>query len=161
MGTNILIPGNLPLESSLIGVATVELTDAQIKDLPTTAIQIVAAPGSDKYIHVIAASMVCDTSNGGYGNIDPDCVLSFQTSDGEVFCQQIQGSNLTTFLTDNSKRLMLLGTVLDNIYSAFLSSFENSPLLIKIYNAVAGNLTDGNALNIMRLKVYYTVVDLT
>jgi hypothetical protein len=50
--------------------ASVTLTDAQIKALPTTAVTILAAPTSPTRIyHLLGAYVVCDSSAGAYTNL--------------------------------------------------------------------------------------------
>src|SRR5687768_4998077 len=50
--------------------ATVTLTDAQIKALPTTSVQLIAAPGANKYIFVHGVSLVANiVTDGSYTNM--------------------------------------------------------------------------------------------
>lgn len=74
--------------SSPVSVATVTLTDAQIKALPTTAVQLVAAPGAGKMLVPFLVWMhltwVADYTNISanskiqvrYGTTDSSCALT-------------------------------------------------------------------------------------
>lgn len=53
----------------MILLATVVLTDEQIKALPSTAVQLVAAPGVGKYLVPLFYSMELDRSHGAYSNV--------------------------------------------------------------------------------------------
>lgn len=136
-------------------VASVELTDAQIKALPTTGIEIIAAQGSGKGIIVISGLAKLNSSGGAYGNVTANALI-------------IQGSTMPF----NVKQLQFLGVGLDDsagVYYGYSSPFndtnyappdqiDNVGISIKSQNT--GDFTGGNAANILEVTIYYVVVDL-
>jgi hypothetical protein len=155
--------------------ATVALNDAQIKALPTTAVQLVAAPGSGKYLNVHEAILTSDFTAGAYGNtsdtgfiyvsLDPNAgvVSLLMRNDGDSV------NPLGTFL-GAAKRATALIPYQNAIkpvlfsqgvvpYVGPVSERENLPLLIQAVNG-AGNFTGGNAANVMKVTLFYSVVNL-
>src|SRR5690242_19531048 len=77
--------------SSVVQTATKTLTDAQIKALPTTPIELVAAPGSGK---VIWWSMIVlrATIAGSYTNIGDRCSLGVESTPSILIANDAGGS---------------------------------------------------------------------
>jgi len=151
--------------------ATVELTDAQIKALPTTPIEIIAAQGSDKMIFAVFATLQLKNYVADYTNIDATASLqlvSTGTSAGTlVNVAQNLGTSLGNILAagDNTLNWLQLyqGIVSNTIVPAtgsIPSDFNNQNLAIKINNQGDGNLTDGDSSTTLKVTVYYVVVDL-
>lgn len=157
--------------------ADVVLTDAQIKALPTTAIDLIAAPGAGIIILPLDTVMVFKNSATAYTNISPDAFLS----------TQINGTRVSSFMGNDT----LLSSV--NQFSTFFNSTgallhrliyppsdpfgaadgwemmmfsigsdanANQPLQIKINNAALGNLTGGNAGNKILVSTTYRLITL-
>jgi len=137
--------------------ATVTLTDAQIKALPTTPIEIVAAPGANKitlissiilhldwtadYTNIAGINVVgalSGTNNGYMGGL--------LESAGDVSGLLANGQDSFAFLFPVSNSYIDNGLINDAFY---LKSLNNS-----------GNYTGGNAANTLKVTVYYIVVDL-
>jgi len=134
-------------------VASVELTDAQIKALPTTPIQLVAAQGAGKAIYILNANAVQKiVSNGFYTNITAtEFLLTTQSNDNSVF---IVDANALQEVTGT---WFCQGVVNSFSYSNLM---DNQPVRILMDNSGGGNFTGGNAANTLKVTVYYVVVDL-
>ena len=158
--------------ASIIQSATVTLTDAQIKALPTTGVEIVAAQGVNTIINPLNAVIVFNWA-ADYTNIDGACQLFIQADSGNStldFLRQADGNVVSDFFANgsstfiniqsNQKVANINGNTTVANSPAFISDFENQGLSIKINNGASGNLTGGNAANTLKVTVYYTVVDL-
>lgn len=154
--------------------ATVTLTDAQIKALPTTPIQILAAPGANK--------IICPQSfwfrliwAADYMNISPDCSLELRSGGSQSLGLKVLEnvvSGVTGLLAgggpDGSNAFMVGQFQVSSIFAgvngfAALSSLYdadimNLPLNIASNNA-DGNFTGGNAGNSLIVKVNYSIID--
>ena len=153
-----------PGAASIVHQATVLLTDAQIKALPTTPFEIVAAPGANWAFVPIAAALVIDTTAGAYATIDANASItvignitnlsSIVESDGQV----------TAFLT-GGERMAFLGQMYGGgVYGqAPVDSWSTySDRALQLYAASGGtNFTDGNAANTLRVSVEFRVFDVT
>jgi len=152
--------------------ATVTLTNAQIKALPTTAIEVVANPGATRFIVPISAVLIANTTAGAYTNINAAAQLSieyplintkaFALVDNNTFGQ-------TSNLLDGGNILvaMLSPFININVDTEPCAIFVNNdigivdnPLNIVMNNSSDGNLTGGDAANTLKVTVYYIVVDL-
>jgi hypothetical protein len=143
----------------------VTLTDADIKALPTTPFEIVAAVAG-KIILPLFLVLQVDTSAGAYTNI---------TAGVGQFIRGIVGTDMTARAL-NSGTLGAAAQVLANLPSiqeadatpptvnrfyAVLkdpAALTNVALELKSDNA-AGNFTGGNAANTMKVRAYYQLVD--
>lgn len=160
-GTNITLGGtaadpviNASGGSSLVLSETVTLTDAQIKALPTTPIQIVAAPGANKYIKYAGAVLVLDVTSGVYTNLNTSAMNLLRTGQNPLTVD-FSGA----YLEDDSNVWVYQDTSVNNDgIPVVLSELEN--LAIEISSQNTGNLTGGNAANTLKVTVYYVVVDI-
>lgn len=147
-------------------VASVTLTDAQIKALPTTGIQIIASPGAGKFLYPISAAIVHNWV-ANYTNIEGASFINITSSIGNynvlVGIYQSIGSSVSDLLAASESILAVCGqqnAQLANYADIPLSGVVNNGLMINMYNDVGGNLTGGNAANTLKVTVYYVVVDL-
>ncbi len=155
--------------------ATVTLTDAQIKALPTTPVPVVAALGAGFYILPVLAETQLDASAGAYTNIDAGAWGGFRINGWDLTAYIVNdatGSSPMSGVTD------LLGAASKN-FATFLplqapdfngwgpvaivrqapgSDINNQPLYVYFDNNGAGNFTGGNAANTWAIRVSYRKV---
>lgn len=132
-------------------VASVTLTDAQIKALPTTPVQIMAAPGANKVINVINIFNYLDATAGAYGNItNAEPSTYYDGTGGNISF----GGDLDMENPVKSFVIQPLPGILDITEDAI-----NKGVMYYLENG-ASNYTGGNAANTLKVTVYYTVVDL-
>lgn len=166
-------PINIEGGSSYLVKAEVTLTDAQIKALPTTPIQVADAPGADKFISLIHAVIILDNVNGGYGNIAGGTSTLVSFGVGELVALQTASSlyvesDMGDFEFPSSSPFPIMFSAPANIGTGLFAaagpadsnSVNNKPLYILGANGVNGNFTGGNAANTLKVTVYYVIVDL-
>lgn len=162
--------GDILLKKSLI------LTDAQIKALPTTPIELVAAPGVGKIIQLISANFILDNVAGAYvANADSSFTISFLAFGNQssvTVPQLVQGILQTAIANPYISEFSILPTVpgagtflgLNVAPSSFvltLDGVENCPLVIGDYWAGHGiNYTGGNAANTLKVNLWYDILTL-
>lgn len=178
-----IVGGNQAFTSDVLGVfkAKVDLTDAQIKALPTTPITLVPAPGAGKTIYMLGAFVRIDTANDGYGNISADPAASlFITFEGEgpgpaqgylgKVATNHQLNLLLTSFTNHTVLLSPITTAVIKDVSANVGGFvlaqidafdmENKALVLVVENAALGNFTGGDPANTGSITVVYAIVEL-
>lgn len=165
------------LTSGLVRVATITLTDAQIKALPTTPQTIIAAPGAGSYNNVLSYALNLNTVAGAYTNINTTySTLQIETANGNWLGPVIVNDDTTT--PDVTRLTGFLGAA----HSAFVrgpgafleapgepsgwivpasptqtTDYDNDLVRIAIDNNGSGALTGGNAANSLKITVTYTV----
>lgn len=167
--------------------ATVPLTNAQIKALPGTDIQLVAAPGASKMIVPLYAFLTADFAVA-YSGIDASSeypalwvaharlpiFLAEFINDPDSFATPL--TSLTDLLTGTNEFGAILWRMLPLAQSyitggapsnAFViaggagpgpGDLDNAPLKIGADNSI--NFTGGDAANSMKVTVLYTVLDI-
>jgi hypothetical protein len=175
---------DLVLGTTRCAVARVTLTDAQIKALPTTPIQLVAAPGSGYRIRLFGVTMRADTVAGAYTNLDATyaAIEVKYAGDGLWLVPAIVDDH--SFSPALEELTNFLGTAADQVWDGDNSSIgvdsggaagaleyvigrripvanvENKAIQISLDNNGSGALTGGNAANTLDVDVYYAVVAL-
>ena len=153
---------------------TVTLTDAQIKALPTTGVEVVPAPGAGQAIMPLFAVLVLDTSANYYDNIDAaaslqvgaDRMNSLLESSGAGSAGSVSG-----FLQAGApyyaillpaQRTMAVAASPSGGMVGFSGSSDDiqDAIMVIASNGAAGNFTQGHASNVMSITVHYTVIDL-
>jgi len=135
--------------------ATVTLTDAQIKALPSGNVEIIAAPGTGKYLYVNQVAFALNIV-GAYTNVTINIPPQLWYKTSEV---GIVDSTLDDFAFTTPDKY---GTLLNTYPQGYFASadIENRAIELNISNTGAGNFTGGNAANTLKVTVYYVVVDL-
>lgn len=154
-----LSDGEATLPDSIVATATITLTDAQIKALPTTGIEIVPAPGAGRvlrpYLALIISNFATVYTNLDAGNLG--MVIDDGAGDVTDYC------SMTGMMNSTTRKVASMGpySVTDDasgngvVPRLNLTGAENSPLTLFASNAAAGNLTGGNAANTLKVIVHY------
>lgn len=161
-------------EGGILKGTTTVLTDAQIKALPTTAVSLTGAPGTNNRIVPVFADCVTNFTAGAYTNIN---------ADGQIFAAlENQETGYLSFIPNDSRIPI---TYLDTLLSASARHFVlgqffyaepafgwgnlpsldavtaasyNVPFQLFADNNGSGNFTGGNAANTWTITPYYSVV---
>jgi hypothetical protein len=160
-------PANVDLVKAALGGSSpvvesdwVTIGNAAILTLPTTPVEIVAAPGAGFMLKFWGAELIVDTTTQPYGNIDAAANMSFQLHNGaRVSTILNEASDFyigDTFLAEGVYKVYF--TAADPPVRDFLSSFENAALDFRINNGGSGNLTGGDPANSARIKAFYSIV---
>lgn len=146
---------------------TVTLTDAQIKALPGTDVEIVPDVAAGKIVAVVGGLIYCDTNAGAYTNIDAAAEVFIQYSSGNEALSYIEEAvgGVSDLIGLGGIRVSLLGPVASHSFGTstvghVIGDIETAGLEISGNNAAAGSFTGGNAANSMKVTVFYVVVDL-
>lgn len=150
--------------------ASITLTNAQIKALPTTYQTVVAAPGADLLLMPVAAAVYIDATAGAYTNIDTSpadaegLTIAYGDWDEDAMTYFAMSGAAEAFLG------LLAGPYIRTPTPASLASlttftlrrtaanFLNQPLKLVAWNDT-GDYTGGHASNTGTVIVYYQTMD--
>jgi hypothetical protein len=150
-------------------VITKSLSDAEIKALPTTPIQLIPAPGAGKVIVPINAFVSITPWVANYTNINANAQL-YMADPAENFnittvLKQSNGNGVGNTLAwgeasvglINQKQIVSGVTLVSN--SGWnLADGENQPLMLFAANGGSGNFTGGDPGNVLKVTVSYMIV---
>lgn len=160
----------LPNSSGIVTVyqRKTTLTDAQIKALPTTPVELVPAPGADKLLAIskIAVGRLND-SGGIYTNLDDTAASFFTVAFGEGYdddasynflnLDSMIGNDLSTF---GSGSVLIWHSYNIESFQRVLPVVINKGLFCHVGNNGLGDFTGGHASNTLEVTVFYSIVDL-
>ena len=150
-------PAVSPTENALEGTtlsATVTLTDAQIKALPTTAIDVVPAQGANTVIAPVLVTVITNLVTAYTNRANSLLIVSYQKPSGTPisFAETLSTSIPLVAATG-------LGFITPASFgTSQRTDIDNRALQIRADNLGAGDFTGGNASNAMKVTVLYTVV---
>ncbi len=157
---------------ALLQKATVTLTNDQIKALPTTAVEIVPAPGAGKWLQFVRAIWQLDPRGGAYTNLDATLRIDFLAGSGNQIATPYKEADNGALADDSGIHGIGFGPITNVAGSAAGpgavwmfelsggSSAVNIPIMLKAANGTLGNLTGGHASNTLTVTAYYVIVDL-
>lgn len=137
--------------SGLLQVATMTLTDAQIKALGEVPVEVIPAPGANKLLLPISAVAVLNCAAGAYTGLTgtPAVVLWYENQD------TIAEGYATSFPWGHAAdhQDLNMAVVAQN------GPNENNAIVITM-TSQDGDLANGHADNTLNVTVYYVIVDL-
>lgn len=147
--------------AGLIEQVTVTLTNAQIKALPTTAVEILAAPAAGTTVVAIAARYYFNWT-ADYTNIDGLASIRIaDTSDSQIYFDLLVESALTQvsdLLAQGESTVVSLTPT--EVTMMLKTEVDGQGIILRADNNVSGDFTGGNAANTLKLTVFYSLLDL-
>lgn len=145
--------------------ASVVLTDAQVKALPTTPVEVVSTPGAGKFLVPVSAVVYFHWTTN-YGNINSNAALNISYNNGysllTALFENSGSSSVSNLLNDDEDYMAFFSQrseIANGINQAFYiwpGGVVNKNLTIGLYNGLSGNLTGGSSGNTVKVVVYYT-----
>lgn len=160
--------------TSILESSIVTLTDAQIKALPTTPVQIIPAPGVGKTIIPVSA-ILSFKRTGGYSTISPTALLGFQwdvpnaSRANQLIGIYEEKGGVSGFLSTGESVIATLGinatpvggTIELGVGTEVLvypNEISNKALMLSAKNDEE-NFSGGNAANVLTVTVFHTIID--
>jgi len=151
--------------SSILHQATVALTNAQITALPTTAVEIVAAPGINRQLCPVSAVFARNFTSGNYTNTTGFCA-GYLLWHGDVQATTLAPASFFSTMGATPFIVSSASEVPDQAgdFTGFLNGVNapiNKALEIGAATNDGLNFGGGNAANSMRVSVMYLVLNVT
>jgi hypothetical protein len=145
------------------------LTNAQIKALPTTAVEILPAPGVGKCVFPLFAMLHMHWA-ADYTNIDASAEMLIKNGNQALLSSwsQTVASAVSSLLAGGGPDgtwawAVLIGNIASSVTfgasGPYDSDIANLPLLISATNGGAGDFTGGNVANELEVTVQYLLVE--
>lgn len=146
----------------------VTLTDAQIKSLPSSPVEILPSPGADKMILPVSVVVKFENS-GNYTDIAPTATLAIVHYGYGLLASLSEGYNsgvsnllandadMFSVLNPQSSISPTMGMRADYNYPEY---FADQGLTLILYNGFNGDLEGGDSTNALTITVYYVIIDL-
>lgn len=165
--------------SGLISVVTASLTDAQIKSLPTTPVELFPAPGDGKLIVPFVAVARMEW-HADYGNINATSSISVDLTAnvlGALAENTLSGvsallagggpdGTLVFFTIQQLAQTISTPVAPTNHFHSgkadsgfYDSDIVNKPMRILAENVGDGDFTGGDAANVLRITIFYAVIE--
>lgn len=164
---SVLLSLVIPAQAQDIQKRTVVLTDSQIAALPTTAVEIVPAPGVGKAIELLQAFVVGNwVVADHYTNVADEGFLSFALWYGDFEYMGSDWGDISPFGNTINKPMwrflpwVPLGVSVTRTLDLSANYIDNLPIYAMVTNGANGNFTGGNSANTLTITIYYLVVDL-
>jgi hypothetical protein len=133
------------------------IANAAIKTLPTAAVDLIAAPGVNRFIKILQVTLRGAFSGAAYTNVDPTATLYVRTKTG--LRQLTKTADHSLF--DTSADIYEVTLVPNDAGTADLySKRDNEAVVLFLSNAAAGNLTAGDTNNTLAVFTTYLVESL-
>lgn len=135
-----------------ISLSAKKIIDADIKALPTTAIELIAAPGPNKII--VPFNVHCHfLSTVAYTNMDANMTFALMrgTAGGNIFTADMIDGGLGNAASIDWN--MIQQQIMD-----LPADIINKALYLKLTNGIGGNLTGGAAGNALTITTAYYVL---
>lgn len=133
------------LAENYLRVATVTLTAAEVKALATTPIELVAAPGANKYIEFVGATLRLVAGSEAFTETDDNLGIKFENASGVQVSDTIE---CTGFIDQTVDTVTSAVPVKDAIVAE--SAAVNKALVLdNLADNFAGNASDDGALTVI------------
>lgn len=149
-----------------------DLTDAEIKALPTTAITLVASPGAGRAIIPRFGFLLVDSATANYATYDPTCSIEIRPAGTAGILQILYGDSgsegtVPALLWSGGVRFVYMGlrgkVASPDLYplSDAPENLEDEALVLFGSNGALGNFTGGDAANYGVVQVEYNIFNFT
>jgi hypothetical protein len=137
------------------------LTDAQIKALPSTPVELVPAPGAGKVVMVSDYVWQVKTPGADYTNIEFGETSSITLIYGADYQDDAsEGFENIGFCFENNRINRFCGVGFLQVKTWEEAAIINKAVYLYAENGSSGNFTGGHASNTLEITVFYSIVDL-